>query len=300
MRIVSLVPSATEILCALGLADEIVAISHDCDYPREILNRPRLTTTRLGPDLTSYEIDKKVRESAASGHSLYAIDTGWLRQLNPDLVITQEQCDVCAVDRDSAVCALEQVKLNALSLALTAVDFQGLYRDILNVGVATGRGHAAQNLIHKLTQRLDIVTQQAGPACRPRAFCLSWFDPLMAAGSWITQMVQLAGGDDCLGAGKLASSRLAVLQVSRAKPQVIFLLPCSFSQSRAAQEWAGIRDSEPWRDMPAAREGRVFALESSLLHRPGPRLVDGVELMASLLHPEHCSFSQQGFFRKVA
>jgi iron complex transport system substrate-binding protein len=301
MRIVSMVPSATEILCALGLAKDVVGVSHDCDYPAEILSRPRLTGTTLGSDLSSYEIDQNVRASAASGHSLYVIQTELFESLHPDLVITQEQCSVCAVDRDRTVCALKSMKLNTSWLSLAATGFLGLYKDILDVGSATGRGRQAEKLVAELAARLEHVTKRTASEYHPRVFCLSWFDPVMTAGKWITQMVRLAGGDPRLGSGRGASSRIAVDQLKGEAPEVIFLLPCSFSQSRTAAEWTVVRDVSPWRDFPGVREGRVFALESSLFHRPGPRLVDGVELMAALIHPRRCSFGAElDLSRKVA
>ncbi len=301
MRIVSMVPSATEILCALGLAKDIVGISHDCDCPAEILNRPRLTGTTLGPDLTSYEIDQKVRASAASGRSLYVIQTELFESLHPDLVITQEQCSVCAVDRDRTVCALESMKLDAKWLSLAATGFSGLYKEILDVGSATERRPRSEQLIAELAARLERVAKQTASEYHPRVFCLSWFDPLMAAGKWITQMVMLAGGDPRLGSEREASSRVEVDRLRGESPELMFLLPCSFSQSRTAHEWTSIRDGSPWSEFPAVREGRVFALESSLFHRPGPRLVDGVEVMAALIHPRCCSFGAElDLWRKVA
>src|SRR5260370_2539788 len=180
MRIVSMVPSATEILCALGLAKEIGGTSHDCDYPAEILNRPRLTGTTLGSDLTSYEIDQKVRATAASGHSLYVIQTELFESLHPDLVITQEQCSVCAVDRDRTVCALESMKLNTDWLSLVATGFSGLYTDILDVGSATGRRSQAERLVAELSARLERIAKKTASAYHPRVFCLSWFDPLIS------------------------------------------------------------------------------------------------------------------------
>jgi iron complex transport system substrate-binding protein len=301
MRIVSMVPSGTEILCALGLAKDIVGISHDCDYPAEILDRPRLTGTTLASDLTSYEIDQRVRASAASGHSLYVIQTELLESVHPDLVITQEQCSVCAVDRDRTVCALESMKLNTDWLSLAATGFAGLYKDILDVGSATGRRSQAEQLVAELAARLEYVARRTASEYCPRVFCLSWFDPLMSAGTWITQMVRLAGGDARLGSEGEASSRIAVDQLRAEAPEVIFLLPCSLSQSRTATEWTALRDLSPWRDFPAVREARVFALESGLFHRPGPRLVDGVELMAALIHPSRCSFGAElDLWRKVA
>ena len=301
MRIVSMVPSATEIVCALGLADHIIAISHDCDYPAEILDRPRLTATELGSELSSYEIDEKVRASAASGQSLYAINRELLQRLNPDLVLTQEQCSVCAVDRDRAVCTLEDANLHADWLSLAASDFEGLFQDVLKIGSATARRRQAESLVRRLASRLEGIAQQTAVTLRPRVFCLSWFDPLMTAGSWISEMVRLAGGEDRLGAGGVSSSKITTDRLLTELPQVIFLLPCSFSQSRTAREWVTIRDSDPWMDLPAVREGRAFALESSLFHRPGPRLVEGVELMASLLHPDRFSLpAQSELSRRVA
>jgi iron complex transport system substrate-binding protein len=301
MRIVSMVPSATEILCALGLAKDIVGISHDCDYPAEILTRPRVTGTTLVPDLTSYEIDERVRASAASGHSLYVIQTQLLEGLHPDLVITQEQCSVCAVDRDHTVCALESMSLNTDWLPLASTGFPELYQDIRDVGSATARTLQAEKLVAELAGRLEFVARQTATEPHPRVFCLSWFDPVMSAGNWITQMVRLAGGDPRLGGGGEASSGIGVDQLRQEAPEIIFLLPCSFSQSRTADEWTVIRHRPPWRDFPAVREGRVFTLESSLFHRPGPRLIDGVELMAALIHPRRCSFgAEPNLWRKVA
>jgi len=300
MRIVSMVPSATEILRALGLAQDIVGISHDCDYPAEILNRPRLTGTTLGSDLSSYEIDQKVRASAASGHSLYVIRTELFESLHPDLVITQQQCSVCAVDRDRTLCALESMKLDTKWLSLAATGFSGFYKDVLDVGFATDHQLQAEKLVVELAARLECVKERTASERRPRVFCLSWFDPLMSAGKWISQMVELAGGDARLGSPADASSHIAVDRLQEEAPEVIFIMPCSFSQSRTAREWASMRDLSPWKDFPAVREGRVFALESSLFHRPGPRLVDGVELMAALIHPNRCSFGELDLWRKVA
>jgi len=301
VRIVSLVPSATEILCALGLENDIVGISHACDWPPAIIGRPRLTATRLDAELTSHEINQRVRESRASGHSLYAIDGDLLRRLRPDLVITQEQCQVCSVDRDHAICAVESLGLNARSLSLAGANFAGLYRDIVNVGLATERREAAESLVNQLAARLEAVAQLTASACRPHVFCLSWFDPLMTAGSWISEMVRVAGGDDAFGSGYAASSPSSIDRLLSQPPGVIFLMPCSFSQQRSSREWDQIRDLPLWRDMPAVRAGRVFALESSLFHRQGPRMIDGVELMASLLHPDCCLFvSRQQVSGQVA
>jgi iron complex transport system substrate-binding protein len=301
MRIISLAPNATEILCALDLAQEIVGISHDCDFPREILHRPRLTRTKLSSGLGSWEIDQVVRASASLGQSLYAIETEQLQRLEPDLIVTQEQCKVCAVDRDHTVCALNSIGLEIKPISVSANSFPELYRDILAVGALTGHAREAQDLVAKLRDRVARVAQETSSLPRPRVFCLSWFAPLMAAGNWITEMVRISGGDPRLGGKGKASSLVDSKQVARERPEIVFLLPCSFSQERTAGEWTRIRNASPWKDSPATRDGRVFTLESSLFHRSGPRLVDGLELMAALIHPGCCSFlAASEFSQRVA
>lgn len=301
MRIVSLVPSATEILCALELQDEIVGVSHACEWPTAILSRPRVTATHLSAELNSVGIDRKVRESLSSGQSLYAIDGELLQRLHPDLVITQEQCLVCALDRDRAICSIDNLGIKTQLLSLSADNFAGLYSDILRVGSATGRTRQAEKLVRQLATRLDLTAQRTASVPRPNVFCLSWFDPLMAAGAWISEMVRVAGGHDGFGAGKASSLPIAVDRLVSQPPEVVFLMPCSFSQEQSFREWVALRGLSPWSDLPAVQRGRVFTLESSLFHRQGPRVVKGVELMASLLHPELCSFeSQELFSQKVA
>jgi len=301
MRIVSLVPSATEILCALGLANDIVGISHACDWPPTIFGRPRLTATCLDAELTSLEIDQRVRETLSSGNSLYEIDGELLRKLHPELVITQEQCQVCALNRDHTLCAIDSLGLNVRSLSLAGGNFAGLYRDISSVGSATERTEAAERLVNQLAARLEAVAQRTASASRPGVFCLSWFDPLMTAGSWITEMLRVAGGHDPFGSGNAASSPISMDRLLSQPPEVIFLMPCSFSQQRSSREWAQIRSLPVWRALPAVQAGRVFTLESSLFHRQGPRMVDGAELIASLLHPDCCSFvAQDELAQKVA
>jgi iron complex transport system substrate-binding protein len=301
VRIVSLVPSATEILCAIGLESDILGVSHACDWPPTILGRPRLTATRLDAELTSAEIDQRVRESLSLGHRLYTIDGDLLRKLRPDLVITQEQCQVCAVNRDHTICALDGLGLNVRSLSLAGGNCAGLYRDIVNVGLATDRREAADSLVNQIAARLEAVAQRTASASRPHVFCLSWFDPLMTAGSWISEMVRVAGGCDSFSSGHAASSPISIDRLLSQPPEVIFLMPCSFSQQRSSREWAQMSNLPLWRSLSAVQAGRVFTLESSLFHRQGPRMVEGVELMASLLHPDCCTFpAQERFSRKVA
>lgn len=292
MRIVSLLPSATEILCALGLARSVVGISHDCDYPPEIRDRPRVTRSRLIPELSSQAIHERVHRSAARGESLYTIDAERLAALEPELVVTQRQCSVCAVGEADAARVLAQTGSRARLVALAASRFGELPDDIRRLGQATDRVARAEALVEHLQARLERVWQQAIRAHRPRVLCLSWFNPLMAAGHWVAEMVELAGGEDGLGARGEASTPLTPATLEDYAPEVILLLPCGFTLPRTSAEWQTVRDQPLWAKLPAVRAGLVFAVEGSLFHRPGPRLLDAVELLTGLLHPELCDGSR--------
>jgi len=286
MRIVSLLASATKILCALGLADNLVGISHECDYPTEIEDRPRLTRSRLPRDLPSEAIHQEVHGGAAPGQSLYEIDTERLAALGPELVVTQRHCSVCAAGEADAVRALARANSHARLLTLSASRFVEMPEDIRRLGRATDRECQAEELIGQMETRLDRVQQQVKELDQPRVFCLSWFNPLMAAGHWVTEMVELAGGEDGLGARAGTSTPLEIRALEAYAPEVILLMPCVFTQARTGAEWEAVRNRPVWTNLPAVRAGRVFAVEGSLFHRPGPRLVDGVELLAGMLHLE--------------
>ncbi len=299
MRIVSLLPAATEMVCALGLAEGLVGVSHDCDYPPEICHLPRLTSTRLRGEMSSEEIHRAVRGSIARRESLYSVDVGKLAALQPDLVLAQRQCSVCAVSEADAAQLLAQAGASARLTALEASRFRDLPDDIRRLGDAIGCETRAEALIEQLNARLERVRRETAKANRPRVFCLSWFSPLMAAGHWETEMVELAGGEDGLGMRGAASNHLEPDVLKSYAPEVVLLIPCGFTPTRTRAEWDAVRDQPLWRSLPAVQTGRVFVVDGSLFHRPGPRLVDGVELLAGLLHPElriaACSqaFSQQ-------
>ncbi len=286
MRIVSLLPSATEILCALGLADSLVGISHECDYPPEIRDRPRVTRCLLAAELTSAEIHRCVREGVARSESLYALDSERLASLAPDLVVTQQQCSVCAVGGLDAARALAAIGCQARIESLAASRFEQLPDDIRRLGQATGQAERAAALLRMYRARLERVRRRTNGMHRPRVFCLSWFNPLMAAGHWMTQMVERAGGEDGLGTPGGSSSVLDFATVEAYQPEVVLLLPCGFTPSRTMAEWEAARSQPFWARTPAVQAGRVFILEGSLFHRPGPRLVEGVELLAGLFHPD--------------
>src|SRR6266699_6718688 len=285
MRIVSLLPSATETLCALGLADEIVGISHKCDFPSHITNRPRLTRSALREDLSSDEIHRRVQESAAGRARLYELDTELLARLQPDLVVTQDQCSVCAVGKNDVEEAMRSSACQARVVVLRATRFAEVMEDIVTLGSATGREEAATSLVGGMRARLSDVRRRTAQARRPKVFCLSWFNPLMAASHWMTDLVELAGGFDGLGASDGASAPLDLNQLRFYDPEAIFLMPCDFGLERTSKEWQDPAIQALCGELRAAKNGCVYAVKGSLFHRPGPRLVDGVELLASALHP---------------
>lgn len=300
MRIISLLPSATEILCALGLAEQLVGISHECDYPNHITSRPRLTRCRLREDLSSGEIHRRVQSSAAGGTNLYELDSDLLARLQPDLIVTQDQCSVCAVGRNDLKEALGLHRCNGRVVVLRATRFGEVMDDIRRLGSATGREQAAFALVARMRMRLNDLRRRSAQAGRPKVFCLSWFNPLMASSHWMTEIVELAGGVDGLGMPG-ASTPLDLHRLLSYDPEAIFLMPCDFGLERTVREWQDPTIQAICRDLSAVRNGRVYAVKGSLFHRPGPRLIDGVELLASVLHPLRirCSLSGETI-RRVA
>ncbi len=285
MRIVSLLPSATETLCALGLGDQIVGVSHACDYPPEIVNRPHLTRSVLSEDLPSAEIHRRVQLSAVGRARLYTLDAELLAKLEPDLIVTQNQCSVCAVGKEDVDEAVKASGCMAQTVVLRATRFAEVMEDILRLGSAAGCEETASALVARMRARLEDIRRRTAQARRPRVFCLSWFNPLMAASHWMTDIVALAGGFDGLGSGDGASTPLNADRLLAYDPEAIFLMPCDFGLDRTIKEWQDPAMQTLCSDLRAVRSGYVYAVKGSLFHRPGPRLADGVELLASVLHP---------------
>ncbi len=289
MRIVSLLPSATEIAFALGLGDQVVAVSHECDYPPAARQRPAVTRSPLhGHALSSREIDERTARELREGGTLYYLDTDRLRDLAPDLILTQELCDVCAVAPQEVERAVRTLGTVPRVLSLEPNTLADVLQTIRIVGTATGREAEAEALVARLAERIARVRQAAdGVADRPRVFCLEWTDPPWVAGHWVPEMVALAGGIDVLGEAGAPSMRVEWERVRAAAPEVLVLMPCGFDLARTLAEAAVVRALPSWDALPAVGAGRVYAVDgSSYFNRPGPRLVDGLELLAHLLHPE--------------
>ena len=294
MRICTLLPSATETAFALGLGDSVVAVSHECDFPATAREKPVVVRGSIDSDnSTSREIDDLVQQRLSGGEGLYSLDLELLRRINPDLIITQGLCDVCAVGYDDVMAAAGSLRPPARVLSLSPGSLGEVLSDIARVGNATGTPERAETLVDTLRERVERVAGGA-PRDRPRpkVACLEWLDPLYAAGHWVPEMVELAGGMDVLAAKHEPSARVSMETLVDAGPDVIVLMPCGFDESRTRKEWAPLKDLPEWRGIPAVANGRVFAVDGSrYFNRPGPRLVDGLEILARLIHPEQLGTS---------
>jgi iron complex transport system substrate-binding protein len=288
MRIVSLLPSATEILFALGLDREIVGVSHECDFPPRAKTKPVVIHSRLPHDAPPAEIDRLVSEYVHRGESLYAVDAEMLESLAPDLIVTQDLCHVCAASPDDLATALTCFDRRPDVLSLNPQDLTDVWRDILWVGEETCRGPQAEALLEKIGARLGALERQLPAAGeRPRVAFLEWLQPFYNGGHWVPEMIQMAGGVDVLGKARTPSVRIPLQEIVEAEPEILLIAPCGYHAKRARDEYLSLDFPEQWSAMPAVRNGRVYALEAnSYFSRSGPRLITGVEALAKLLHPE--------------
>ncbi|HEY8716763.1 MAG TPA: cobalamin-binding protein [Candidatus Acidoferrum sp.] len=287
MRIVSLLPSATEMLFALGLDAEIVGVSHDCDFPLLVKERRVVIHSRIPPGTASAEIDRMVRAFVERGESVYTVDGELLRELAPDLIVTQDLCLVCAASPHDLAGVLAGFDYQPKVLSLNPRNLTDVWRDISQVGEATARESAAQNLLAQTESRLQIVKEQIDQKTkRSRVAFLEWLDPFYVGGHWVPEMIALAGGEDVFGKLGEPSFRIESKDLVAAAPEVIVLAPCGYDAKQAAQEYAALKFPAGWDAIPAVRDGRVYAFEAnSYASRPGPRLVTGVEALAKILHP---------------
>ena len=288
MRIVSLLPSATEILFALGLEREIVGVSHECDFPLGAHTKPVVIHSRLPHDAAPAEIDRLVSEYVHRGESLYAVDAEILESLAPDLIVTQDLCHVCAASPDDLATALARFERRPEVLCLNPQDLGDVWRDILWVGEEACRGPQAEAVVQQIGARLGALGQQLPQSAdRPRVAFLEWLQPFYVGGHWVPEMIQVAGGVDALGKVRTPSFRVHLQDIVEAEPEILLIAPCGYSAQQARDEYRSMDLPEQWQAMPAVRNGRVYALEAnSYFSRPGPRLITGIEAIAKLLHPD--------------
>lgn len=283
MRIVSLLPSATELVYALGLQDALVGVTHECAFPAEAADKRHVSHTRIPPGATSAEIDALVREAAAGGPPTTWLDEQAVRELAPDLILTQDLCAVCAVPAGEVDQALDRLGCRAEVLSLDPMSLSDVLGGLTRVGAATGREEQAAAVRAALEARLSAVVQAVAGRPRPRVLALEWADPPFGAGHWIPEMVELAGGTPVLAAPGARSGAVSWDDVAQAAPDVLVFMPCGHPMQTALQEAHELVLPRPeLADVPvvAVMHGDAYA------SRPGPRVVDGVEVLAGLLHPQ--------------
>jgi iron complex transport system substrate-binding protein len=288
MRIVSLLPSATEILFALGLDSEVVGVSYDCDFPPQVSTRRVVVDSRIPPGLPSLEIDRQVREYVERGESLYSVNAEALRELAPDLVVTQDLCLVCAASPDDLAAVLANFEKRPKVLSLNPRNLGDVWDDISRVARETSREGASKNLLAEIQQRLlALKCQVERISRRPRVAFLEWLDPFYVGGHWVPEMIALAGGEDVFGHVGAPSSRIELKDIVAAAPDIIALAPCGYEAAQARNEYCSMAFTSEWDSIPAVRDGRVYAFAANAYaSRPGPRLITGVEVLAKIFHPE--------------
>jgi iron complex transport system substrate-binding protein len=289
MRIASLLPSATEIVCAIGARSELVGISHECDFPEGLAGLPVLTRARLGPVRTSREIDAAVRDVLRDALAVYDIELEALREARPDVIVTQDLCDVCAVSLDdvrAAVARLAREDVRIVNLHPTRLGDIG--SDIARTAEALGRSAEGAALAQRMRERIQRIAARAAAAPRrPRVLAVEWLDPVMIGGMWMPELIELAGGEPlCTRPGDhaptLTRDALAALE-----PDVVLIKPCGFSLERTLEELDTLTRTLPWERWRAVAEGRVYVADgNAFFNRPGPRIVESLEILAGCVHPE--------------
>jgi iron complex transport system substrate-binding protein len=296
-RIVSLIASATEIVCALGFEDHLVGRSHECDYPETVKRLPVCTQPKFNPDGTSYEIDQRVKAIVQEGLSVYRVDGAKLRELEPDVIVTQSHCEVCAVslrDVERAVCAWLHACPQLVSLAPNAL--ADVWTSIEQVAEALKVPERGEQVIERLRRRMDAIAERTrGIPAWPTVACIEWIDPLMAVGNWMPELIEKAGGVNLFGVAGAHSPWMTWEELCAADPDVLIVVPCGFDIARTRRDMPVLTSRPEWPRLNAVGAGRVFLADGNqYFNRPGPRLVESLEILAELLHPAVFAFGHEG------
>lgn len=288
MRIVSLLPSATEIICQLGLRESLVGVTHECDFPPSVQQLPKVTRTLIPNDASSREIDELVRERLQTNRALYTLDLPVLTELRPDLIVTQALCDVCAVAEAEVTAAACSLPGSPRVINLEPMSLRDVFSTLVTVGEAAGVADQAAQVIEKLESRVQAVRDRSLQVKqRPRVLLLEWIDPPFSSGHWSPELVSLAGGLEQVGQPGVASRTLHWQEVIDAQPEVIVIACCGFDLARTLQDLPILTSYPGWRELPAVRDQRVYVVDgNAYFSRPGPRLVESLELMAHAIHPD--------------
>jgi len=287
MRIVSLLPSATEILYAIGAGDQVVGVTHECDFPIETRGKPHLTSSSLPQVARSADIDRHVRAHLHVGSSIYALDGALLERLEPDLIVTQELCPVCAVSYEIVSAATKRLKGDPRIVSLEPSSLEDVYDNILAVGELVSHSERAKKFVDGLRLRERNLRALVAGRSTPRALVLEWTDPPMSGGHWTPEIVELAGGVPVLGNPRKDSQRLEWSAIALADPDFIIVAPCGFDLTTTERETRALEGNQIWRELRAVNSGALALVDgNAYLNRPGPRLLDTAEIFAVALHPE--------------
>ena len=296
-RIVTLLPSATEIVCALGFGDELVGRSHECDFPAGVEHLPALTEPKFKVEGTSAEIDQRVKQIVGDALSVYRVDAARLRELKPDVIVTQSQCEVCAVsERDVEAAVGEWLGAQPRIVSLAPYSLSDVFEDMVRVAAALGDEQRGQETVAKLKARMDAMQQRAATAeSKPTFACIEWIDPMMSAGNWMPELVAMAGGTNLFGKAGEHSPWMKFEELAEKDPEVIMISPCGFPMKRSDEEIPILTRNPRWNGLRAVRQKRVFVADGNqYFNRPGPRIVESLEILAEILHPEIFQFGHEG------
>lgn len=290
MRIVSLLPGATEIVCALGLEESLVGVSHECDFPVSVQALPKVTRTLIPQNASSAQIDSMVRERVKARKPLYSLDVATLEELKPDLIVTQALCDVCAVAESEVKAVACKLPGHPKILNLEPMSLEDVFTTLIMVGKATACDDRAREVVRELRKRVAKVEERTATIPkdeRPRVAFLEWIDPPFHGGHWTPSLIAMAGGVDVLGEPGKPSRNRKWREIVAAKPDVLFVACCGYKTERAEQDLPILYEQRGWDDLPCVRSGRIYVVDgSAYFNRPGPRLVDSLEILAEALHPE--------------
>jgi iron complex transport system substrate-binding protein len=296
MRIVSLLASSTEIICSLGLEQSLVGRSHECDFPPSVQSLPACSEPKIDIHASAKEIDRQVKEVVRDALSVYRVDADRLKALKPDLIVTQDQCEVCAVsikDVERAVCHWLENKPSIVTLR--PENLNGIWDSMTQVGEAAGVGNRARALMASLKQRMRAITEKV-PVREPRlkAACIEWIDPLMAAGNWVPEMVNLLGADHLFGKAGEHSPWMTFDDLREADPDIIMVMPCGWDMNRSREAMPVLESQTGWNDLKAVKTKQVYLTDGNqYFNRPGPRIVESLEIMAEIFYPQTFRFGHE-------
>lgn len=296
MRIASLLPSSTEIICALGFETDLVARSHECDYPPGVRRLPPVTVPKFDTDGRSYQIDQRVKAVLQEAISVYRLEADLLKDLAPDIIVTQTQCEVCAVSLgDVERFACDYMEIPAQIVALQPDALADVFADIQRVADALGAPERGAALVERMRERMEAIARRAAALPRPTVATIEWIDPLMAAGNWMPELIGMAGGRNLFGTAGAHSPWLTWDALRSADPDVIIVLPCGYDMDKTEQEMPPLTTRPDWPALRAVQTGQVFITDGNqYFNRPGPRLVESLEILAEILHPQCFHFGHEG------